>query len=84
MIEYVYVPLSGNAYITTDICDSFEVVKMNDREIRLELRHSAKNTQGNDVKFHSNIIIPVQKLTPTKLSADLNKAIGELRDWQIS
>lgn len=77
MIDYVYVPLSGNAYITSDICDSFQVVEVNDREMRLELTHTAKNMQGNNVKFHSSIIIPKQKLTPAKVDAALVKAIGE-------
>ena len=72
-IEYVYVPLSGNAYVTMDICDSFDITKLNDREMRIDFHSSAYNLQNERIRITSYVIIPIQKLTPIKFDA------GELK-----
>ena len=72
-IEYVYVPLSGNAYVTMDICDSFDVVQLNDREMRVDFHSSAYNLRNERIHITSYVIIPLQKLTPIKSDA------GELK-----
>ena len=66
MVEYVYIPLTGKSYVTADICDSFEVVELNDREMRLEFSNSAFDMNRNRIKFKSTVIIPKQRIGVTK------------------
>ena len=70
LIEYVYVPLWGNAYVTTDICDSFVAVEYNDKEMRLELTHSAFDLNKQRVNFNSFIVIPKQRVTVKPLTEE--------------
>lgn len=66
MLDYVYIPLTGSAYVTSDMCDSFVIEEFDDRQVRMELTHSAKNLQGQTVKFSSFIIIPKQRIGVSK------------------
>ena len=77
-IEYVYVPLSSNAYVTMDICDSFDVVQLNEREMRIDFHSSAYNLQNERIRITSHVIIPIQKLTPQKFGVEELK-LEELR-----
>ena len=77
-IEYVYVPLSGNAYVAMDICDSFDITKLNDREMRIDFHSSAYNLQNERIRITSHVIIPIQKLTPQKFGVEELK-LEELR-----
>lgn len=63
IIDYVYVPLFGTPYVAVDICDSFTIEPLNEKESRIELTHSAKNNNGELIKFNSFIIIPKQKIS---------------------
>lgn len=62
ILDYVYVPLTGSAYVTSDICDSFLAEEFDDKQMRLQLTHSAKNLEGQTVKFSSFIIVPKQRI----------------------
>ena len=63
IIEYVYIPLSGKAYCTSDVCDSFDVNEISDREMILELNHSAWDNNRKRVRFPSSVTIPKQKIS---------------------
>lgn len=65
-VEYVYVPLFGNAYVAADICDSLIVEEFGENQMRLELTHSAKNLERETVKFNSFVIIPKQRIGVSK------------------
>lgn len=70
IIEYVYQPLWGNAYVTSDICDSLVSVEYSEKEMRLELTHSAYNLEQKRVNFNSFIVIPKQRVTVRNLSPE--------------
>lgn len=62
ILDYVYVPLTGSAYVTSDICDSVVIEEFDDNQVRMELTHSAKNLEGQTVKFNSFVIVPKQRI----------------------
>ncbi len=61
-VEYVYVPLMGKAYVSMDYCHALDVCE-NGSEMTLVLTHKAKNREGEEVTFKSNIVIPRQKIS---------------------
>jgi hypothetical protein len=67
IVDYVYVPLSGKAYVASDICDSLEVEENGDH-MKLEFVHSAKNIDREIVKFTSFVIIPRQRIRVDKVN----------------
>lgn len=72
IVEYVYVPLWGNAYVTSDVCGELEVTEYGEREMQLELSHLAFDLNGKTVKFKSLIVIPKQRITIRPLTGRRN------------
>lgn len=66
-VEYVYVPLTGKAYVAMDYCSALEVVPEDDSNVALIFTHYAKNREGERVSFKSNVIIPNQKISVSML-----------------
>jgi len=70
IIDYVYVPLWGKAYVASDVCDSLVIVEYSSTEMRLELTHSAYNLSREKTKFQSFVIIPKQKVSVRKMKPE--------------
>jgi hypothetical protein len=62
-IDYVYVPLTGKAYVATDVCYSFEVIEFSSDMMQLKFTHRAFDMNRQVVTFSSDVIIPKQKIT---------------------
>lgn len=61
-VEYLYIPLVGKAYISMDYCVALDVCE-NGSQMTLVLTHKAKDLNGKEVSFKSNIVIPRQKIS---------------------
>lgn len=70
ILDYVYVPLWGKAYVASDVCESFIAVEYSDKEMRLELTHSAYDMNRQEVKFQSFVVIPKQRVTVRELKEE--------------
>jgi hypothetical protein len=65
-VEYVYAPLFGNSYVAMDYCVALDVCE-NDSNMTLVLTHGAKDLNGKEVLFKSNIIVPRQRISVSML-----------------
>jgi len=66
-VEYVYVPLTGRAYVAMDYCSALEVMPEDNSQMTLIFTHHAKNMEGERVSFKSNVIVPNQKISVSML-----------------
>ena len=73
MIDYVYVPPSGNPYVASDMCNSFIVDEFNDEQMRVELSHAAFDLNQKRVNFTTFVIIPRQRISVNPIK-DFNNA----------
>jgi hypothetical protein len=64
-VEYLYIPLSGKAYISLDICNSLEV-EMLENNMKLIFMHKIENKEN--LQFTSSVIIPHQKISVQEYS----------------
>lgn len=61
-IDYLYIPLTGPAYISSDVCNSFDAFVIGN-SMKMIFHHKVKSPDGRIVKFSSEVTTIAQKIT---------------------